>query len=211
MSKKLGIIIVLTVVLISFLGVRPAYAADNDPDYEAWSELLLEAFAIETGKTVAQIQDFRDDGLTYREIALELGYEGEELTDLFERVSDTVLELAVEDGLISEDDSDKLSRRLKLIKTISSWIVDKILERLGLTKEEFIALLNSGMTIREIFGMEGIERTGSNNLNFCGISREEFIALIRSGESVSEICPGFVPFDFDREITRPTDLPQLRP
>lgn len=196
---------------MSFLGVKTAYAAENDPDYAAWSELLLEAFAIETGKTIAQIQDYRDDGLTYREIALKLDYEGEEITDLFERVSDTVLELAVEDGLISEDDSEKLSRRMQLIQTIASWIVDKILERLGLTKEEFVTLLNSGMTIREIFGMQGIERPEGSYLNVCGIPRDEFIARIRSGESVSVICPDLVPYNFDRDNIRTIDPTQLRP
>lgn len=211
MSKKFRIMILLTVFLFSLLGVRSAHAQENLPDFAAWSDLLLEAFAIETGKTVQVIQDYRDDGLSYREIALELGYEGEEFTDLFEQVGETVLELAVVDQLITEDESEQLSRRMKLVKTITSWLVDKFLARLGLTKEEFLELLNSGLTIRDILELQGIEPPTRDYVTTCGITREEFTALLRSGESVRNICPGLVPLNFEPTHIRPIDPDRLRP
>ena len=203
--------ILLTVFLFSFLGVRSAHAQEELPDFAAWSDLLLEAFAIETGKTVQQIQDYRDDGLTYREIALDLGYEGEEFSDLFERIGETVLELAVVDQIISEDESEQLSRRMKLVQTITSWLVDRFMVRLGLTKEEFLELLNSGLTIRDILELQGIELPTRDYVTTCGITREEFMALMRSGESVRDICPGLMPLNFEPTHIRPLDPNRLNP
>ncbi len=196
MRKTFCISFIVAIFLVSFLGVRTVYAVENVPDLVVWSDLMLEAFAIETGKTVSQIQAYRDDGMTYREIALELGYTGEDFTDLFERVEETVLELAVDEELITQEDSDQLSRRIELIHRISAWILGKFLERLGLTQEDVVAMLNDGMTLREIFSLQSGENRGES-ATICGISYQEYIARIRSGESPSEICPNLMPANFE--------------
>ena len=188
MKKAIKIVIILGLLMVTLMAVTPAFAAEGEPLSGPYSDLMLEAFAAETGKTVAEIQAYRDGGLTYREIAVELGYEGEDLVDLFDRVGEAVLALAVERGIITQETSDQLSLRIVIIQKIASWLVGIFLERLGLTREEIVTYLQSGMTLREIMEMQGIE-VGRGIVNRCGLSMEEVIARVRAGEKLNEICP----------------------
>jgi hypothetical protein len=191
MKKAIRIAIILGFLLTTFIAAPPAFATDEEPHKGPYSTLMLEAFAAETGKTVDEIKALRESGLTYREIALQLGYEGEELSDLFDRVGEAVLALAVEEGIITQEVSDQLSQRLEIIRNIASWLVGIFLQRLGLTREEVVAYLQSGMTLREIMEMQGIE-VGQGLYRRCGLSMEEIISRVRAGESMNDICPPLV-------------------
>jgi hypothetical protein len=189
MKKAIKVMVILGLLLAGFSTTTPTFAADEEPFDGPYSTILLEAFATETGETVEDILALRMSGLSYREIAIQLGYEGEELTDLFERVGETALALAVEEGIITQEESDQITVRMTIIRNIVGWFVEIFLTRLGLTREEVVAYLQSGMTLREIMEMQGIE-VGQGFFNRCGVTYEEFLTRIRAGEYVDEICPG---------------------
>lgn len=189
MKKAMSVMIILSMLLISVLTVTPAFAEEEGPHGGPYSDLMVEAFAIETGKTVAEIQALKDKGKSYLEIAQDLGYSGEELYNLLEQVGETVLDLAVKNGMITEEISDRMTQRMERITGGS--LFGKFLEQLDLTYESLISMLNSGMSFHEILIEQGFE-PGGHLAERCGLSRDEIISRLKAGESLREVCPGML-------------------
>jgi hypothetical protein len=70
-------------------------------------------------------------------------------------------------------------------------IMGKFLEKLELTYEEFVSMVNSGMTFHEILVQQGFE-PGGHLATRCGLAREEIIARLQGGESLQDVCPGLL-------------------
>lgn len=207
MKKAIPISFIFAILLVSVLWITPAFAMGEGPGQGPFSDLMLEAFVLEIQEdgsdlTVEDIQALRDSGMSFMDIAIDLGYEGEELTNLFDRVGETVLELAVQEGLITQDVSDKLSQRMEMISKIFQKLMGKFLEKLGLTQEELFTLLNSGMTLREILLQQGFEPR-TNVATRCGLSREEILTRMRAGETLFEICPNLAPSNINPTYIQP--------
>ena len=187
MKNAIKILVVLAVLAVVGLPLGTALAEEVTPRSNGpYSDLMVEAFAIETGKSVADIQALKDDGKTYLEIAKDLGYEGADLQDLMERVSDTVIELAVDEGMITEEIADKIINREREFQFGS--LVDPFLEKLGLTREALVEMIDSGMNFYEIM-LELGYAPGGHLAEKCGLSREAIIERVQGGETLREICP----------------------
>jgi uncharacterized protein (DUF433 family) len=190
MKYAIKILIVLALLAAVGLTVGPVFAEEGSPQGKGpYSDMMVEAFAIETGKSIQEIQALKDSGKSYLEIAKDLGYAGEDLQDLMERVSDTVVQLAVDEGMIPQEMADKIIEREFRIG--HGELVDPFLEKLGLTREELVEMIESGMTFHEILLELGYE-PGGHLAEKCGLSREEIISRIQGGETMREICPGLL-------------------
>ena len=135
MKKTIKILTILAMLAISVAAVTPALAYDRPSRTlgereRPFSDLLIAAFAAETGLTVEEVQAFKDSGMTFVEIAQDLGYLGEDLINLFDQVRDTLLDMAVSEGLISEEMAARIAERIIGFGPR----IDKILERIGFTR-----------------------------------------------------------------------------
>jgi len=196
MKTALQILAMLALVALTVVAVTPVLAEESPPtpphhtvDRARMSELLVEAFAAETELTVAEVQAYKDDGMTLVQIAQELGYSGEELTALMSAVSSAALDAAVEEDLISEEKAEMIVSREG--KFQFGMIFDKFLEKLDLTKDELMTMLESGMTLHEIAIKQGVE-FGGHLARRCGLTREQIIAGIDKGKKLEELCPGIM-------------------
>lgn len=191
MKNAMKILAILALLAISTLTAKTVYAEDEGPHGGPYSDLMVEAFAIETGKSVEEIQALRDSGKSYYQIAQDLGYSGDDLVDLLARVGETILDLAVDNGMITDEISERLTSRFERVQTGSPF--GRFLEKLGFTREELISLLNSGKSFNEILVEAGFE-PGGHLAERCGLPREEIISRIKGGETMREICPGIMNF-----------------
>jgi DNA-binding CsgD family transcriptional regulator len=189
MKNAIKILAALALLVAVALTVGTAFAEEGTPAGGPYSDMMVEAFAIETGKSIADIQTLKDGGKSYLEIAKDLGYAGEDLQDLMERVSDTVIELAVEAGMITQEVADKITERERRIG--DGDLAGKFLEKLGLTPGELAEMIQSGMTLQEIMLQLGYT-PGGHLAEKCGLSREEIITRIQAGETLKEVCPGLM-------------------
>lgn len=190
MKNAIKILAVFALLAAVGLSVGPAFAEEGTPPVGPYSDMMLEAFAIETGKSIEEIQTLKDSGKSYLEIAKDLGYAGEDLQDLMERVSDTVIELAVEAGMITQEVADKITERERKIG--DGDLAGKFLEKLGLTPGELVEMIRSGMTFQDIMLQLGYAPPGGYLAEKCGLSREEIIKRIQSGETLKEVCPALM-------------------
>lgn len=198
MKYAIKILAVLALLAAVALSVGTAMAEEVTPRSNGpYSDMMVEAFAIETGKSIEEIQALKDSGKTYLEIAQDLGYVGADLQDLMERVSDTVVQLAVDEGMMPQEMADKIIEREFRIG--HGELVDPFLEKLGLTREELVEMIGSGMTFQEIL-LEIGTIPGGHLAEKCGLSREAIISRIQAGETLREVCPDLLvpPGDWPR-------------
>jgi len=167
MKKKITILSILVVLAVSALIVPSVYADDDPPatptarpsetfisigninfesfDGSQFSGLLIEAFANVTGLYESEIQLLLNKDMNFLTIAILLGYTGEDLENLMEDLVDEVLDLAVEDEIISQGVADAIIGHLDQLGSNLG-----LLEGSGLTREEFKEMLDSGMTICDV-------------------------------------------------------------
>ena len=167
MKKTIIFLTILVVLVLTSVVVPPAFADDDPPatpeappseafisigninfgsfDGSQFSDLLIEAFANVTGLYVSEIELLLDKDMNFLTIAILLGYTGEDLDTLMEDLVDEVLDLAVEDEIISQGVADAILGHLDQLGSNLS-----LLEGSGLTREEFKELLDSGMTICDV-------------------------------------------------------------
>ncbi len=207
MDKKYKFVVILAALSMALAVVTPAFAQTPTlptPHEGPLSEYMVEAFAASVGLSVEEIQTRMANGETLRDITQSLGYDKDMMAD----VSSTALSAAVSAGAITQEQADKITNR----KRQGGPGGFAMLEKLGLSGEEFKALIESGMTIQEIFAQQGVEftpRTPNGNGNIaeqCGLSQEEIKARLDAGESMQDICPG-VELPEKGDGTRPAHRP----
>jgi len=192
MKITIKILTILALLAVSAVVITPAFAEESPPqppDKVRMSELLIAAFADETGLTVEEVQDLRDSGMTFVQIAKDLGYSAEEVQTLMEDVSTAALALAVSEGVISEEKAARIAEREHRFRIGMPF--EKFLVRLDLTREELTTMLKSGMTLHEIALEQGLE-FGGHLASRCGLLREDIVAQISAGKTLKEICPGMM-------------------
>jgi uncharacterized protein (DUF433 family) len=190
MKTTIKLIPILALLVISVVVANPALAEDETPPVGGpLSDLMVSAFAAETGLSVTEVQNLVDDGWSLIEIAKDLGYTEADIKDLMEGVGDAALGLAVDQGMITQEQADKIANRERVIGNSS--LAGKFFERMGLTPEEVVSLLDSGMTFHEIALKQGLE-FGGFLAERCGLSRDAIIARLDAGETLREICPGIM-------------------
>jgi len=186
------------VLALAFGAASPAFAQGGDHPERGdgpLSEYLIAAYADATGLSVEEVQSRVVAGETLKDIAASLGY-----SDLKGTVGSNALAMAVSAGAITQEQVDRLANREEMGGKGAG-----IFEKLGLSKEETKALLDSGMTMQEIFAQQGVARgprdgshggnfdprDGSRIAEFCGVSTDEVRSRMKAGETMQEICPGF--------------------
>jgi hypothetical protein len=192
MKITIKILTILALLAVSAVVITPAFAEEDPPqppDKVRMSELLIAAFAAETQLTVEEVQDLRDSGMTFVQIAKDLGYSAEEVQTLMEDVSTAALALAVSEGVISEEKAAKIADREHRFRTGMRF--EKFLEILDLTREELGAMFESGMTLHEIALEQGLE-FGGRLATRCGLAKEDIVTQIGAGKTLKEICPGMM-------------------
>jgi hypothetical protein len=200
MKNRMKILSILALLAAAVLAVTPAWADEGtppppgegqnqSPERGQLSELMTAAFAAETGLTVEEVRDLRESGMSLVQIAQDLGYEGEDLKTLMEDVGNAALDLAVVDGVISEEKAEMITLRRE--NYYFGMIFDKLFEALDLTKEDIVAMLESGMTLHEIALQQGVE-FGGHLAGRCGMTREEIITGVNGGKTLKELCPGIM-------------------
>lgn len=75
-------------------------------------EYIAQAFADATGLTVAELEAQRTAGESYEEIAAGLGYTPEQVIDLMTQVRSTAVDLAVADGVLTQEQADLMLARM---------------------------------------------------------------------------------------------------
>ena len=192
MKKKTTILILLVLLIFSVTFATTAFAEEGTPppepipppesngeiyfrgidlgdfDGSVLHELLIKAFIEITGLYEDEVQAFLDKGMNLVSIAILLGYSGEDLTDLMEKVGEEALDLAVEKKLISQGIADAISDRVDQLGSSLN-----LMEQLGLTREELKEMLASGMTICDIAIEQDIGFTSLWTYR-CRFSTEEY-------------------------------------
>jgi len=107
--------------------------------------LIIQAFIDVLGLDETEIDWFLDKGMNLYTIAILFGYTGDDLIGLMDTVIDRAIDNAVTEGYISDGMAEILKDRVDDLEARLS-----VLEWAGLTREEFMAMLESGMTVCDI-------------------------------------------------------------
>lgn len=200
MQKAIKSFSIITVLVILFISVSPAFAQGETPLEDRPERTLREyvtaAFADASNLDLLDVQKRMDAGESYREIAASQGIEGIDFLSLMAEVIEEAVDQAIQDGVISEEDADRMRERYQRRRDFRRRrririIADSVLERLGITREELAEMRESGMSWAEICESLGVDFQGSNFgeglLERLGLSREEIRERLEAGETLREI------------------------
>jgi hypothetical protein len=191
MNKTFKVFSLLAVLTIMFAAVSPALAQEVTPPAGSgpFSDYMVSAFAASVGLSVEEVQARRANGETLAQIAQSLGYD----KSLMTTVGSNAMTQAVSAGAITQERADQIANRRAASGGMKN---SAMLEKLGLTKEQLNALLDSGMSMQDIFAQQGVEfptKKGNgildNSVEICGLTREEIKARRAAGEKLRDICP----------------------
>ncbi len=93
-----------------YVGMRSGL---SDGEAGPYHETMLETFAEELGLTVAQIQTRLEAGETMWQIAVSEGISGEEFAKIMQQARTRMLEQAVEDGSLTQEQADAMATRMQ--------------------------------------------------------------------------------------------------
>jgi hypothetical protein len=141
-----------------------AYApGPRDGDPGPIHELLIGEMAEALGMTADQLQARLDAGETMRDIAADAGYEGEDLFTLMSEVHEKVINQALDDGLITEEQAERMRERggrfgrrsggpdgRRGDGRLSEYFHAALAEGLGITVADLEARIDAGETLRQI-------------------------------------------------------------
>lgn len=199
MNNKIKIISLLAAFAMTFAAVSPAFAQEDSPPRRGehpLSEYIFSAFAATVGLTEEEVKSRLDNGETLKQIAESLGYSETRST-----VISTAITEAVSAGVITQEQADRMANREHRKGQFGGERREAMLENLGLTQGELRSLLDSGMTMQEIFEQQGVEMQfgggsrigeggpGGKLADHCGLAQEELQAGLDSGQTIQDMCP----------------------
>lgn len=210
MKRHTKVLVVLAVLTISLMAFSPALAQDTQPDQPekgAIKELILQFFADVFGLDLEEVQELVADKFRLVKIARDAGWSAEDIREKMPEVLEGALDQALDDGLITEEQAERLTnhheRRVERRQDIRGAMLDK----LGLTQEELKEKFESGMTLKEIAEEQGIEinRLPGQRWRWsppwvkglaierlaekCGLPVEELKEQLQEGSRLKDICP----------------------
>ena len=200
MQKLIRTLSILTVLVISFTSISPAFAQSetlsDSEDGRPLRDYVIAAFAAALGLDPADVQARLDGGETLQDIAASQGIVRDDFRRLMAEVMAEARAMALRDEVITEEEADRLRWRYKnrideRRRRVRERLTGNILERLGITREELAEMLQSGMSLAEITESLGVElrdfvdREGV--IASLGLSREEIKARLDAGETLREI------------------------
>jgi len=113
MKKRVVLIAVVAALAVSLGGVGLAYAAGGPPGDKLGNEtqgalhdLMIASMASALDISTTELESRLDAGETPGEIALDLGFEEDQIFDLLDEARAEALAQAVEDGLITQEQAD---------------------------------------------------------------------------------------------------------
>ncbi len=166
MHKFVRITSILALLVISFTSVSAVFAQTETPTEDRPERPLRDyvtaAFTAALDLDLLDVQIRMDAGGTYRDIAAGQGVEGREFLNLMAEVIDEAVNEAIRDGVITEEDADRLRERYQRRRDFrrkrrNRRIGEAVLERLGITRKELADMLESGMSWAEILESLGID------------------------------------------------------
>ncbi len=93
-------------------GYGGMWSGQSDGDAGPYHEFMLEAFTEGLGLTVAQIQNRLEAGETMWQIAESEGLSAEEFGDLMQQARAAMLDQAVQDGFLTQEQADLMQNRM---------------------------------------------------------------------------------------------------
>jgi hypothetical protein len=151
---------------------RPGHGPRGDARDGAFHGLLLESFADALQMPVAELREKLAAGVSLREVAAEMGLDDEEFRDMMEKVHAAALEKAVEEGLMTQEQADRLQDSLPpwgpltdadapprgaLKEIMDHALLRAAAEALNIPTEELSSRLAEGERLGQVARAEGLD------------------------------------------------------